>query len=166
VAVVTNPTVATPTASDLALVGQFAIVAASCSYAIGAVYARRFMATMRPMSIAMGQVLVGLVVSASLAAAIERPMVNGLRPEAILSVVWLGVLGSGVALLIFYRLLANWGATRTHSVTYLLPPVGVILGIVLGTALIIAGVALVNARQGVRRLLGRTDPPPPEPADP
>ncbi len=84
-------------------------------------------------------------------------------PDAILAVVWLGLLGSGAAYLVFFRLLGKWGATRTSLVAYLLPVVGIALGvlvvgetvdlrIIAGTALIIGGVTLVNAR--TRRRVG------------
>ncbi|HET7141872.1 MAG TPA: DMT family transporter, partial [Candidatus Limnocylindria bacterium] len=80
------------------------------------------------------------------------------RFDAILAVVWLGLLGSGTAYLVFFRLLGRWGATRTSLVAYLLPVFGIILGAAVlhervdlrtigGTALVIAGIALVNARR-------------------
>ena len=51
------------------------------------------------------------------------------RPsEAIVAVVWLGLLGSGVAYLCYFTLLQQWGATRTSMVAYLLPVVGIALG--------------------------------------
>jgi drug/metabolite transporter (DMT)-like permease len=86
----------------------------------------------------------------------------------VISVLWLGILGSGLAYLAFFRLLGRWGATRTSLVAYLLPVVGIVLGvlvlseqmdarILLGTALVIGGVALVNSRFGQRRLFGRQD---------
>jgi drug/metabolite transporter (DMT)-like permease len=60
------------------------------------------------------------------------------------------------------------GATRTSLVAYLLPVVGIISGalvldekvdarVILGTALVIGGVALVNSRFGERRLFGRAN---------
>jgi drug/metabolite transporter (DMT)-like permease len=68
--------------------------------------------------------------------------------------------------LAFFYLLERWGATRTALVAYLLPVVGIILGVLvlqeaislpmlLGTALIIGGIALANSRFGQRRLIGR-----------
>ncbi len=148
------------------VLGELAVALASLSYGFGGVYARRFVHGIRPMTIGLGQVLSGLLITAPLALLVDRPLEISLRPEAALSVVWLGVLGSGVAYLIFYRILAHWGATRASLVTYLLPIVGVVLGvavrseqidirIVAGTALVIGGVALVNSRYGRRRLYGR-----------
>ena len=76
------------------------------------------------------------------------------------------ILGSGLAYLFVFRLFANWGATRTTLVAYLIPVVGIVLGylvlaepidatIIVGTALVIAGIGLVNSRYGRRRLFGR-----------
>jgi drug/metabolite transporter (DMT)-like permease len=83
-----------------------------------------------------------------------------------LAVIWLGLLGSGVAYLVFFRILGGWGATRTSMVAYLLPVYGIALGglilnepidirLLIGTALIIGGVALVNSRYGARPLFAR-----------
>ena len=79
------------------------------------------------------------------------------------------MLGSGVAYLLVFRLFSHWGATRTTLVAYLLPVVGITLGylvldepidgrLILGTALIIAGVFLVNSKFGRRRVFGRVPP--------
>jgi drug/metabolite transporter (DMT)-like permease len=77
------------------------------------------------------------------------------------AVTWLGLLGSGLAYLLFFRILGRWGATRTSMVAYLLPVYGIALGalvlhepidvrLLVGTALVIGGVALVNSRFGAR----------------
>jgi drug/metabolite transporter (DMT)-like permease len=84
-------------------------------------------------------------------------------------VIWLGILGSGTAYLAYFRLLSKWGATRTALVAYLLPIVGIVLGalvlqepigpaLIVGTALVTAGVALVNGRWGRRRLFAEVPP--------
>src|SRR5207245_9400764 len=65
----------------------------------------------------------------------------------VLSLVGLGVLGTGIAYLFYFRLIRNVGPTRTSMVTYLLPCTALIYGIVLlrepATANIVAGLALV-----------------------
>ena len=55
----------------------------------------------------------------------EHPLAVVPAPEAILAVVWLGLLGSGLAYLCYFRILQHWGATRTSMVAYLLPVVGI-----------------------------------------
>jgi drug/metabolite transporter (DMT)-like permease len=147
---------------------KLALVGSSVSYAVGAVYARRMVHGLRPMIPALFQVGFALVMVGLLALAFERPLDIPLRADAILAVVWLGLLGSGAAYLVFFRLLGRWGATRTSLVAYLLPVYGIVLGalvlsepvdarLIVGTALVIGGIALVNARWGTRALFGRRE---------
>jgi drug/metabolite transporter (DMT)-like permease len=144
--------------------GELALLGATISYAIGAVYAKAHIHGLRPMIPALFQVFFALVVTAVLAFATEHPLAAVPEPEALFAIVWLGLLGSGLAYLAFFRILGRWGATRTSMVAYLLPVVGIALGAlvlkeplapstVLGTALVIAGIALVNSRLGTQPAL-------------
>jgi drug/metabolite transporter (DMT)-like permease len=148
------------------LTGEIALIGSAISYAAGNVYARRNVQGLRPMIPAVFQVGFALVITTALAFAFERPLELRLNREAIVAVVWLGVLGSAFAYLAYFRLLKRWGATRTSMVAYLLPVFGIVLGflvlsepvdgrLLVGTALVIGGVALVNSRFGSRRLYGR-----------
>jgi drug/metabolite transporter (DMT)-like permease len=112
------------------------------------------------------QVTFAVIITGTIALLFEHPWTATPDAEAIFSILWLGILGSGLAYLFVFRLFANWGATRTTLVAYLLPVVGIVLGylvlqepidgrLILGTALVIAGVGLVNSRFGRRRLFGR-----------
>jgi drug/metabolite transporter (DMT)-like permease len=149
---------------------EIALIGAAASYAFGGVYARRNVHGLRPMIPALFQVGFALVITSTLALLLERPWESGLAPEALGAVIWLGLLGSGAAYLIFFRLLGRWGPTRTSLVAYLLPIWGILLGaivlqeaidarLVLGTALVISGIALVNVRIGTLRLPGRRTEP-------
>ena len=144
-------------------VGELALIGATISYAIGAVYSRRNIHGLRPMIPALFQVFFGLLITGTLAFVTERPLAVEWVPESLLAVVWLGLLGSGLAYLCFFRILQHWGATRTSLVAYLLPVYGIALGALVlneridvttlvGTALIIGGIALVNSRYGTRPL--------------
>jgi drug/metabolite transporter (DMT)-like permease len=143
------------------LIAQLALIGAAASYAAGGVYARRNVHGLRPMIPALFQVVFGLVLTGIPALLLEQPWERGLAPDAIFAVVWLGLLGSGAAYLVFFRLLRSWGATRTSLVAYLLPIWGLVLGwlvlkepidarLLLGTALVIGGIALVNLRKPLR----------------
>ncbi|HSK93391.1 MAG TPA: EamA family transporter [Candidatus Angelobacter sp.] len=157
-----------PMSSDGGLLPVLALLGAAASYGAGGVYARRTVHHLRPMVPSVIQVVFGFAISTALAFAFERPL--DLRPDgaAWLSILWLGVFGSGLAYLAFFRLLGTFGATRTSMVAYLMPVVGIVLGVavaaepidlrmVAGTVLIIGGVALVNTRYGRRRLFGRRE---------
>jgi drug/metabolite transporter (DMT)-like permease len=149
--------------------GEIALVLSTAAYGAGAVYARRNMRGLRPMIPALFQVGFAFVIVSAVALATEQPWQVQWTPDAVIAVVWLGILGSGFAYLANFRLLARIGATRTSLVAYLLPIVGLVSGalmfhevvdvrLVIGAALIIGGVALVNSRFGQRRLFGRTPP--------
>jgi drug/metabolite transporter (DMT)-like permease len=87
--------------------------------------------------------------------------------EALGSVAALGVGGTAIALIFFYRMLVQYGASRASLVTYLLPPFALVYGVIfldervtlnaaLGLVLILAGVALGS---GVFRLARREPAP-------
>jgi drug/metabolite transporter (DMT)-like permease len=146
--------------------GELALIGSTLSYAGGAVYSKAHIHGLRPMIPAVFQVFFGLLVISVLAFLTEHPLAAVPAPEAIFAVIWLGLLGSGLAYLAFFRILGRWGATRTSMVAYLLPVFGIVLGAIvlsepiapstlLGTVLVIGGIALVNSRFGTRPLFAR-----------
>jgi drug/metabolite transporter (DMT)-like permease len=157
------------TVGDSDLSGEVALLGAAFSYAVGAVYARRNMRGVHPLIPAVFQVSFALLVAGAIAILAERPWDARPDAEAIFSILWLGVLGSGLAYLVVFRLFAAWGATRTTMVAYEIPVWGIVLGflvlaepidvrLLIGTALVVGGVALVNSPYGRRRLFGRVPP--------
>jgi drug/metabolite transporter (DMT)-like permease len=151
------------------LAAELALIGAAASYAAGGVYARRNVHGLRPMIPALSQVAFAFLYTTVLALVLERPWEAQITTEALLSVAWLGLLGSGAAYLVFFRLLGKWGATRTSLVAYLLPIWGIVLGalvlaepidgrLVIGTALVISGIALVNLRRSPRTAFRREPP--------
>jgi drug/metabolite transporter (DMT)-like permease len=155
--------------TDSDLTGEIALLGAALSYAIGAVYSRRNMRGIPPMVPAVFQVTFALLIAGAIALVLERPWEARPDAEAIFSILWLGILGSGLAYLLVFRLFAAWGATRTTLVAYLIPVWGILLGflvlaepidgrLLVGTALVIGGMVLVNSRFGRRTIFGRMPP--------
>jgi drug/metabolite transporter (DMT)-like permease len=142
--------------SDNDFLAEGALVASSISYAFGNVYAKRNVKGLRPMIPALFQISFALIISTILALILEQPIGRvSPAPIAWVAVIWLGTFGSGLAYLGYFRVLHEWGATRTALVAYLLPIFGIGMGAlrgeavtverVAGTVLIIGGVALVNS---------------------
>jgi drug/metabolite transporter (DMT)-like permease len=132
-----------------------ALLVAVASYAVTAVYTRRFLRGQRPVALAAGQILTGLAITAPLAVLIERPALIVPPAATVEALLWLGVTASAVAPLLFFHLIASWGAARTSIVNYLIPLVGVSAGAVilgesvgpatvLGGLVVIAGVAIAT----------------------
>jgi drug/metabolite transporter (DMT)-like permease len=137
------------------LLGQLAVILASLFYASSSVYARR--TTQNASGLVRGA---GPLVSATLAMwiavlLVERPFTLPGLPLTWIALLWLGVLGTGLAIILWYYLLHEIGPTRTGMVTYIMPLGGVILGViflneqlswqlVVGALLIISGIVVVN----------------------
>ncbi len=138
-----------------------AIVLAVFSYAVTGVYVRRFLRHARPLGLAVGQVAVGFAVTAPLALIVEGGSLRPPSGAALGALIWLGIAASGIAPLLFFRLISVWGANRTALVNYLIPMVGVAAGAVVlgeqlelrtlaGGAIVIAGMAVAGRAPELR----------------
>jgi len=138
--------------------GSVAVIGASASYGVGNVFfARRVRGTMHPTATALGQVALALPTIAVLGILVDGRLVAPAVPSALFAVAWLGVVGSGIAYLFFFRLLAVWAPTRVSLVTYAMQVVAVGLGVIVlgetltigflvGAILVIGGITMVNVR--------------------
>ncbi|MGW0522458.1 DMT family transporter [Crossiella sp. NPDC003009] len=136
--------------------GALAITGAAVSYGVGALYMSRFLAGagLAPVVVSAGQMLAatGLITLAVPFAGLQPVH---LTLTSVASVVVLGIFGTGIAFIFFYRLIADEGATSATTVTYLMPLVSVLLGalvlneeigvrVVLGMVIVLAGVVLTR----------------------
>lgn len=128
--------------------------------AIANVAVKRWGAGIHPLSLTAVPMAMTAVFMGGLAAVVEagRPIVWS--PAAVAALLYLAIPGSAVTFTVYYRLLARLPATRLSLITYAVPVVAVAIGtltlgepitarILVGAALVVAGVALVVR---VRRL--------------
>ena len=146
------------------LLGSAAVVLAGAGYGFGFAYANRFTTGLSALQLSFGQLLAGTVMLAPVAAVDLAAGRVDLGPMAAICLVLLGTLGTGYAYLLNYRTLQESGATVASLVTYLVPLVAVVAGIlvlgepfsirlVIGGLIVVAGVALVQGRLfGPRRV--------------
>jgi drug/metabolite transporter (DMT)-like permease len=138
--------------------GQAAIVLASICYAAGAVYTRRNLRGIPSLSIAAWVLLISAAETAILSLIFSPPPLGSLHPLSLLAATWLGALGSGLAYVLSFFILANWGAARYTLVAYMLPVTGLTLGVIVlgehvdwhigvGSILVIGGIVLASMRQ-------------------
>jgi drug/metabolite transporter (DMT)-like permease len=134
-----------------AVAGTLAVVLAAFCYAAGALYAQHHVATVPVLVFSTAQCIAGGLVLLPFGLAQLPGEIPGWKPIA--SVVTLGVAGTAVGTLLYYRLLALHGSARASLVVYLLPPFALIYGATLlneslsaqkliGLVLILGGVAL------------------------
>lgn len=111
------------------LLSVAAMLGASLSYAVGAVYTKRALAGAPPMALAIGQQTVAAALMLPLAAATlpgEPP-----SPTVVAAVLALALLCTAVAYLLYFYLIENAGPTATSTVTLVVPVFGLIFGVVL-----------------------------------
>jgi drug/metabolite transporter (DMT)-like permease len=137
------------TGGEKAVAGGLAVVAASACYGIGGLYAGRRFDGLPPSLVAFGALCWSTLVV--LPVGVAQSSSPGW--EALLSVLYLGVLATGAAYLLYFGLIAGAGAAKAVLVTYLVPSLALLYGAafldeeitavaILGLLLVLAGVAL------------------------
>ena len=138
--------------------GQLACLGAAACYGVAFVYTRRFLSQrgLAPLALSAGQLGVAALLLAMTAPfTASDPM--SLTPSVLGSILALGGGGTGLAYLLYYRIISDVGATTASLVTYLIPIVAVFLGVVVqddpltwnifaGALVVVAGAALAEGR--------------------
>jgi drug/metabolite transporter (DMT)-like permease len=135
--------------AERAVAGGLAVVAASACYGLGGLYAGRRFAGLPPSLVALGTLVWATVYVLPFGAA-QATMPGW---ETIVSVLYLGVIATGIAYLLYFGLIAGAGASKAVLVTYLVPSLALVYGAAFldetitalalgGLALVLAGVAL------------------------
>jgi drug/metabolite transporter (DMT)-like permease len=133
--------------------GALAMIGAAASYAIGGFVVKKRYGRLTSIQTSFVSVTGAAVLTLPLAAVSAPTEAPGAR--AVLALVVLGVVGTALAFIIFYRLIAEAGAGKASLVSYLAPGVALFYGAllldeaitlaaVIGLALILGGVALAS----------------------
>ena len=111
------------------LVGALAVLGTATCYAVSVLYAGRAVRSFAPLEVTICQLCVGALLAAPVA------------------IVALGALGTGLAYLLYFTLIARAGASRAILVTYLVPAFALVYGTLIldepVTATAVAGLALI-----------------------
>jgi drug/metabolite transporter (DMT)-like permease len=141
------------------VVGVLAVLAASVSYAVSALFQRTKMRGMNVYEQSFGQLAVTSILAHPIAAT-ALPHVH-LAVLSMGAVIALGVAGSGVAYLLYYYTMNTLGPVRATGVTFVVPVTAVFWGVVLlhevltvpiiiGMLVILVGIVLTNLRRSKR----------------
>ena len=142
--------------------GQIACLGAALSYALAGIYGRRFKAIgIAPMEAATGQVTASTVLILPIMLIVDQPWLLPAVPSPLTcaSLAALALLSTALAYVLYFRILAAAGATNLLLVTFLIPPIAVLLGAAFlgerlaprhfgGMALIGVGLAMIDGRIG------------------
>ncbi|SDJ52835.1 Permease of the drug/metabolite transporter (DMT) superfamily [Lentzea albidocapillata subsp. violacea] len=145
------------------LSGRLACFGAAVSYAIGFVYVRKYLSPLglAPLSLAASQ-----LVSAAVLQAVVTPFLAWRTPDftgpVTLSIVLLGLFSTGLAYVLYFRLIGDVGATTASAVNYVVPVFAVLVSVVFlgehvtwnllaGGLVVLVGVAYAENRMGQLR---------------
>lgn len=133
---------------------QLAILFAAMLYGCAAIYGKRF-SSLSPTVTAATAMILSSVVMIPLSLVVDRPWTIAPSAKSLMAAVALGVFCTGVALMIYFRLLRTLGSMGAASQGYLRTGVGVVLGVAIlgetitpiigaGIAAAVTGVILIN----------------------
>jgi drug/metabolite transporter (DMT)-like permease len=156
---------------------QLAILAAALSYAFAGIFGRRFIQMgIVPMLTATGQVSASTLMLIPVALVVDQPWHLAMPSlNAWAALIGIAALSTGLAYVLYFRILATAGATNLLLVTFLIPVSAIVLGYtilgerldakhLLGMTLIGVGLSAIDGRAlNLLKRLEKVIPPAPEP---
>ena len=145
--------------SELLSAGGLECLAASVSYAVSYVYMDRYLARRGISAIVLSACqLAAAAVMLAVALGVTGVPAPEVTAQDIAAIAVLGIAGTGFAYVLNYQIITSDGATAASMVTYLLPVVAIVLGVlvlsesitgvtVAGIAAVLTGVALTRRKQ-------------------
>jgi drug/metabolite transporter (DMT)-like permease len=149
----------------LAFAGCVALILSAMFAAYSNVLVKRYGKHLDPAILAAGQMLFGLLLLLGVGIPLEgNPLRYHWTPIALLSLLYLAVVGSVIAFLLYYWLVLNMDVTKSMLIALVTPVVAVLLGMIVldeqigwrtlaGGAMIMAGIALIVVRQARKKML-------------
>jgi drug/metabolite transporter (DMT)-like permease len=137
-----------------------AAIVASMFYGIGANYTKKYLQEIKPLAIAAGSQLAAMLVLLPAAVALWPDGPISVRAWA--AIIMMGIFSTGIAYIIYFRLIANVGPSSAITVTYLVPGFAVFWGgvildekltvnMIVGCAVILLGTALATGLMSLGR---------------
>jgi len=138
-------------------VGQLAVLGAALCYALAGVWAKTWLGHLPAAIATTGMLTASSLVLLPLVWWVDGPIPLILAPDTALAVIYMAILGTAMAYMLYYRILALAGAGNLMLVTLLMPPVGIVLGVLmrgetvapralLGFAILAVGLGVLDGR--------------------
>lgn len=147
--------------TDADVLSEMAVVGAALCYGLGSVYARTLLRQQDPLALSALQLGLSALIVLPLVFIVEGRPQTSLSPEATLSLLALGLGGTGAAYIGYLWLIEVAGSVRASLVTYIIPLMALFLGwAVLGESIglnTIAGFALIAS--GIAAVMRGQTPP-------
>lgn len=113
---------------DLQSLAQLAVLGGAASYALGGVWARKYLGGLHPVLAAAGMLTGSSLITLPLAWQVEGPITLALAPDTLVAIAYYAIIATAGAYLLYYRILQMAGSGNLMVVTLLIPPVAITLG--------------------------------------
>ena len=145
-----------------ALTAQLAVLVATLAYASNAVYTKSI-PSINTLVVATGSLIVGTLILLPFTLTIEQPQVHTASARSLLATLTLGVISTGLATWVYFRVITDCGPTFLSIINYMIPAIAFAAGVLflsepaapsqfLGLIVILLGIALTQ-NSSVTRLI-------------
>jgi drug/metabolite transporter (DMT)-like permease len=150
-------------AGSQALAGCVALILSAMFAAYSNVLVKKYGKHLDPAILAAGQMFFGLVLLLAVGVSLEgNPLRFHWSPIALISLLYLAVVGSVIAFLLYYWLVLNMDVTKSMLIALVTPVVAVLLGMIVldeqigwrtlaGGAMIMSGIAFIVVRRAKKK---------------
>lgn len=157
-----------------AVIGLAAVAFGTLAYCLGSVWCRPLLRYSDPLAVGALQMLIGAVFLVALSAVSEHPapalLLLPTSPLLLACLGWIAFAGGAAALVIYMRLIRDWGPARAGMYAFVTPIIASLLGVVVlgerlgaaeiaGAAILLAAAALVLAGRAAPLPPATTTPP-------
>jgi drug/metabolite transporter (DMT)-like permease len=151
----------------LALAGCVALILSAMFAAYSNVLVKKYGKHLDPAILAAGQMFFGLLLLLGVGIPLEgNPLRFHWSPVALMALVYLAVVGSVIAFLLYYWLVQNMDVTKSMLIALVTPVVAVLLGMIVldeqigwrtlaGGAMIMSGIALIVVRRNRKKTVDK-----------
>lgn len=149
--------------SSLVILASGAIVLSAVCAAAATVMVKKFLPDMNPVRLTFHQLWMGTVFLVLIAVLTENPRQIQLTPRVTLAMLYMGVLASAVAFVVYYRVLKEMSAVSLSFIIYIIPLVALLgdflfygqvlsLRSFVGMMIIFSGIWLSRGRKAVQKV--------------
>ena len=162
VLVAMRPGAALSQSADASLPGELLYLGAAVSFALAAVFARRFR-DLPPLTVATGQLTASTLIVAPLSFFVDRPWDLGWpSAQTWASLLGISLLSSALAYVLFFRIVASAGAAASQLVTFIIPLVAIAIGAIvleeqlapehyIGMVVVAAGLVVIHRSRAIEK---------------
>jgi len=145
-----------------ALTAQLAVLVATLAYAGNAVYTKSI-PSINTLVVATGSLIIGTLILLPFTLAIEQPQIHTASAKSLLATLTLGVISTGLATWVYFRVVTDCGPTFLSIINYIIPAIAFAAGVLflgepaapsqfVGLIVILLGIALTQ-NSSITRLL-------------